>query len=479
MKYLKYILAVLIVSIAPNVFALEVDVTSSITSPETSGTGKYRGTEILNTGTQATYNVRTRYQGRLSRIIYNLPLPSELGDCFTTNAIYTVTMYMETNDWNNKFGTVKVRPYSSSSTNWSNGNVTYVSYKKIYFTFKIPSSDTTCYDFVWVDLPSTNISNTGITQISNWNLNKITLTDPTISSGGSSGGSGTTPTPTPDNTQQIIDSQNENAQNIIENNNTNTQNIIENNNENTDKLNESLNSTCKDTQINLSYDYAMKTGAYLNSNGAEIDANGAAISIYFAIKPNTTYHVGTLVGSLPSGYSYCLYSATKGILSCGALSNDTTIEANGYAAYLRVSMYNYRQMYLQGSICNNWEREGLKNIADSINNDNIDNGLGSGFFSGFTDNNFGLSSIITIPLNTIQSLTSTSCQILSIPIPFTSSSVPLPCMSAVYEEHIPTIYNLWKIVSFGLIAYFIAIDIFHMVKGFKDPESDKVEVLDL
>lgn len=70
---IKIILALLILLGVKDVFALEIDVTNSITSPETSGTGKYRGTEILNTGAQATYNVKTRYQGRLSRIIYNLP----------------------------------------------------------------------------------------------------------------------------------------------------------------------------------------------------------------------------------------------------------------------------------------------------------------------------------------------------------------------------------------------------------------------
>ena len=52
-------------------------------------------------------------------------------------------------------------------------------------------------------------------------------------------------------------------------------------------------------------------------------------------------------------------------------------------------------------------------------------------------------------------------------------------MTEIYESKFSSIYNLWKIVSFGIVSYLIAIDIFHIVKGFKDPESDKVEVLDL
>ena len=248
---IKIILALLILLGVKDVFALEIDVTNSITSPETSGTGKYRGTEILNTGAQATYNVKTRYQGRLSRIIYNLPLPSELGSCFSTNVNYTITMYMETNDWNNKFGTVKVKPYSSYGTNWSNGNVTYVNYKKIYFTFKIPSSETTCYDFVWVDLPSTNLSSTGITQISNWNLSKVTLNDPTINTGGSGGSGGSTPTPTPDSSQAIINNQNQNTQSIIENQDNNTQDIISSIQETTGQVSQTIENTFTNKCTNL------------------------------------------------------------------------------------------------------------------------------------------------------------------------------------------------------------------------------------
>lgn len=118
-------------------------------------------------------------------------------------------------------------------------------------------------------------------------------------------------------------------------------------------------------------------------------------------------------------------------------------------------------------------------INDSLNDDNVDSDVGTGFFDNFNNEDFGLSEIITIPLDTITSLTSKSCQPLSIPIPKTGKNINLPCMTQVYQDKIPSVFSIWQIVSFGIIAYFVAIDIFHMVKGFKDPESDKVEVLDL
>ena len=121
----------------------------------------------------------------------------------------------------------------------------------------------------------------------------------------------------------------------------------------------------------------------------------------------------------------------------------------------------------------------LDDINDNLTDDNVNNNVISNFFSNFQNNDHGLSSIITLPLSSIQSMATATCSPLSIPIPYTNRNITLPCMSSYYNTHIPLIYNLWQTVSFGLISYFICVDVFRMVKGFKDPESDKVEVMDL
>lgn len=123
--------------------------------------------------------------------------------------------------------------------------------------------------------------------------------------------------------------------------------------------------------------------------------------------------------------------------------------------------------------------DSINDLNDSITDDTVSSSTGSSFFNGFQNNNHGLSSIITIPLTTIQSLTSSSCVQLQVPVPFTNSNITLPCMTTVYSQYIGTIFTIWQMVSFGIISYFICIDIFHLVKGFKDPDTDKVEVLDL
>lgn len=121
----------------------------------------------------------------------------------------------------------------------------------------------------------------------------------------------------------------------------------------------------------------------------------------------------------------------------------------------------------------------LDEVNDNLTDDNVNNNVISNFFSNFQNNDHGLSSIITAPLSAIQSMSSATCSPLVIPIPFTNRNVTIPCMSSYYNTYIPQIYSLWQTITFGIVSYFICVDVYKMVKGFKDPESDKVEVMDL
>ena len=468
MKYLKYLLFLFIVFITPNVFAYDYDVTNSITAPSGPATGgRYLGLEISNSGLQNNYSVNTRYNGTLSEIVYNLPLPANAGQCFTTNMYYTITMEMATSDWRNHFATPFIAD-GSTGTNWNSGNVVFVSMKKIYFKFKIPSTATTCYDFVYVRLRSPSVSNTAFTGTSNWNLSKITLSDSYSSSGGSGSSSGGS---------------------------SGTGSSINNN---------TLSCTNGLTLTSTTYQgsNANITNSYINSSGNLVSNSSYNVINNIPIKPNTNYQIKktTSTGDVPS---YCLSSTTSSYGSCTAYNTRSTLAFNsGNNSYLSFSIRRDETIYLsycassieidnqntQNIIDNQNQNttdiidnanQNTQNIIDNVTNSNIDNGLGSDFFNNFSSQDFGLSQIITLPLTTIQSLANTSCVSLNIPIPFTNSTIPLPCMTQVYQTYIPTIFSIWQVVSFGIIAYFICIDIVHLVKGFKDPDSDKVEVLDL
>lgn len=220
------------------------DMTNRITSPvnySECGVGSYTGVEL--NGATNCWNTKTRYQGTLNRIYFNLPAPS---GSFEGDTAYRLTIKMATDDWRNNFGTVVVSPGSSYTNNFVD-TFTFVSQKQVNITFTVPYSGSTTYQYLWVNLPAKS-SGYLITGVSNWNLSNVTLTKLTSGSGGgSSTPSG--PSTSFDDTA-IINSGKENTQDIINNNNTNTQDVINNANENTqvikDSIKDNLNN-CRDS----------------------------------------------------------------------------------------------------------------------------------------------------------------------------------------------------------------------------------------
>lgn len=103
----------------------------------------------------------------------------------------------------------------------------------------------------------------------------------------------------------------------------------------------------------------------------------------------------------------------------------------------------------------------------------------NGFFSNFDDKDYGLSDVITMPLSIIKNITNTSCSPLVLPIPFVNTNVSLPCMYSIYQTYFGDILSIYQTITTGMIAYWVCINMFAMVKGFKDPENDNVEVMEL
>lgn len=103
----------------------------------------------------------------------------------------------------------------------------------------------------------------------------------------------------------------------------------------------------------------------------------------------------------------------------------------------------------------------------------------SGFFDDFENDDYGLSDIITMPLSFIRGLSNSVCYPLNIPLPFVDTNITLPCMTSIYSKHFGSFLTLYQTITTGIIAYWCCINIFRMVQGFKDPESDQIEVMDL
>lgn len=153
---------------------------------------------------------------------------------------------------------------------------------------------------------------------------------------------------------------------------------------------------------------------------------------------------------------------------------------NGFIGISELSIH-YNDGTNQDSSTLNDIKGNTKETNDLIKNDNVDgaNTQGSSFFSNFNSNTHGLSGIVSSPIRLINSLSSSTCSPLTFTIPFVNSQVALPCMSSIYSTYFPTLLSVYQLITTGLIAYKILINLFGVVKGLQDPDSSRIEVVDL
>lgn len=124
----------------------------------------------------------------------------------------------------------------------------------------------------------------------------------------------------------------------------------------------------------------------------------------------------------------------------------------------------------------------IKDLFNLFNSDDIGDSAddGADFINDFNTNTFGLTSIVTAPLNLIQSLTSSSCTELRLPLPYLNNKfLILPCMTSIYSQYFGSFFTMYQTITYGIIAYWVIVRIFNQVKDFKNPEHDEIEVVDL
>lgn len=131
----------------------------------------------------------------------------------------------------------------------------------------------------------------------------------------------------------------------------------------------------------------------------------------------------------------------------------------------------------QNAINNN--TQAVDDLNDTISDSDVSGNGADDFFNNFQNNDHGLSSIITAPLSFIQNLASSSCSSIALTIPFVNKSFNLPCMSTIYSTNFGSLFSIYRTITFGIVAYYVCVRIFSLVKGFKDPQDDRIEVVDL
>lgn len=112
---------------------------------------------------------------------------------------------------------------------------------------------------------------------------------------------------------------------------------------------------------------------------------------------------------------------------------------------------------------------------------NFNNGIESITGNTQLPNNSGLFDVLSSLSSFVGNLSASgSCSPISIPIPFTTQNLRLPCMTTeVYAPNFPELLAIWQLIVRGLVYYYIIVNMLKLLKDTIDPFSMKLEVLDL
>lgn len=249
---------------------------------------------------------------------------------------------------------------------------------------------------------------------------------------------------------------------------------------------------CSSAKVN--YD-TVDTTLYLGSNATQ---NAQRIN-------NISYQTSSVTGlsSYPSESSTTKFNYCHQVNVLFVPSTDSlqwlgmryTAKGNSFSTYLYEFGYNINELGIytdtirsiiensNGNVVDAVDKvtEEAKKTNDAINNDNVSEAESSAgnFFNDFNTETHGLTGIITSPLNAIQSLTSKTCSPLVLPLPFVNENLTLPCMRSIYVENFGAFMNLYDIITLGIVSYWVMVRIFTLVKDFKNPDHDEIEVMDL
>lgn len=177
--------------------------------------------------------------------------------------------------------------------------------------------------------------------------------------------------------------------------------------------------------------------------------------------------------------SYYTYMRILSVFGSDTLSYADIEAGQNEAIQQQQQEANQKLNDINNSIKNQTEEQ--KKTNDTLKDDNTQGAQDSagGFFNDFTTDTHGLTAIITAPLSLISKITSSSCSPLVIPLPFVDKDLTLPCMGAIYSQYFGSFLSIYQVITFGIIAYWVCVRIFNLVKDFKNPDHDEIEVLDL
>lgn len=234
--------------------------------------------------------------------------------------------------------------------------------------------------------------------------------------------------------------------------------------------------------------YHVDTKEYCHTNYGNV--KGTVKMNFFTIK---NWYFNEDQAYLDVSYSYFTNSDSQysqAFQFLGLSSQSSQDVSIAILAYLKQQQTNQDYTTILNEIKNNQNdyKKELQDVNSSIQKtqETIENtdtqgaqDSAGGFFNDFTTDTHGLTGIITAPLSLITSITSSSCSPLVIPLPYVDKDLTLPCMGAIYSNYFGSFLSIYQVITFGIVAYWVCVRIFNLVKDFKNPDHDEIEVLDL
>jgi len=104
----------------------------------------------------------------------------------------------------------------------------------------------------------------------------------------------------------------------------------------------------------------------------------------------------------------------------------------------------------------------------------------AGIITTFQPETLGIFQIIFSPLYILNGIIEDgyNCEPINLPLPFLGEDLVINCMSDFYETT-GALFVLYQTIISGLIVYWVFVNAAAMIKNFKDPKKDQIEVLHL
>lgn len=198
-----------------------------------------------------------------------------------------------------------------------------------------------------------------------------------------------------------------------------------------------------------------------------VNINGSNMSCWFVRNPGNGFFAQSVYYYNPENIRYYTYTSSFQF----SVTNDPNTAILQDIVIQNQTIINQNQQIVDNSKeTNDLIKDDNVSGAESKVNELINN-------SAFQDNS-GIQAIINAPLNFINGLTNV-CSPISLTIPFINANVTIPCIKQELTTHVPTIVPVLSTAINGFIIYRILLDLVFIVKNSRNPDDDRIEVLDL